>query len=983
TATLPTGVTVDIIVPAVPVVVSVVGASAIVTAGFRKDAALTVSGTAEPSSTVELWDGAVSLGTVTTNAQGQWSLSISGLTEASHGFKARATDLAGNIGSISAATTVIVDLTAPNTPIFSGPGLSKSASPTIIGSAESLATVTVTIAGSDYLATADNSGNWSLNLVTAGVALAEGSNGLVLKSTDRAGNSSSTTTGTVVVDTIAPDIIFDAVTGDDRISKVELAGTITLTGTNELGATVSIAIGTSGATPTVTGTSWTYTLTSAEISAIAAAPTTTIVATATDTAGNSTSKTRVVSTSNVVAAAKPVLLSADDTGLPDNVTSKQIVRIDVGGLANVAVGNLLRLVDGSGATLAEFTMDSATVAAGTKQFTLGSLANPIDEGTYSIFAVTVDTSINDKATSSGSLALTIDKRVPGAPSTPNLLAAHDKGASNTDNITNKNSSLSFEIRLPDQVPFAAKGDTLRLYRDLTNNGATTDDTVVASQVLSTLTNPQTLTLASTALADGTYYYYSRLFVASTNSLGTASNRVEVVIDTTAANKSGAPVLFAADDSGVSNSDNITFVSLPELSVSLTGTGAVAGDRVDILSGGTVLGGVELTSNDITANSVNIQLDQALVEGANTLLARLTDRAGNPVNSSTLAITLDTIQPAAGTIGLDTASDSGASNSDKLTNTTTPTFSGTAEAGAPVDLFDTGSNTVIGAAVVADSNGKWTITVSPALAQGVYSVVARVTDPAGNAAADSATIKLEVDTTAPVAPAVDLRAADDTGVSDSDNITKSTVLTLSGSTDPFAVVELFDGSTSLVTISADSNGAWSFTAGKTTPLTDGTYAFSATSTDAAGNVSVAGTVLSVIVDTAAPVTPTGVTLADDTGSSNSDKITSDKTITVAGTAEANARVVLVDAQKRSVSTTANGSGAFSLTTADLADGAQALVLTVTDVAGNTNAGTTINLTVDTTSTAPVLSSTSANLVNGVFSVTVTFPEDVTGFDSTDI
>ncbi|NBU76864.1 MAG: hypothetical protein EBS30_16885, partial [Planctomycetes bacterium] len=239
-ATLPTGVTVDTIAPNVPVIVSAVGASAIVTAGFRKDAALTVSGTAEASSTVELWDNAISLGTVTTNAQGQWSKSLTGLTEASHGFKARATDLAGNIGSISAAFTVIVDLTAPNTPIFSGPGLSKVTTPTLIGTSEAFATVTVTIAGSDYLATADSSGNWELNLVTAGVALAEGSNGLVLKSRDRAGNSSSTTTGTVVVDTIAPDIIFDAVTGDDRISKVELAGTITLTGTNELGASVSV-----------------------------------------------------------------------------------------------------------------------------------------------------------------------------------------------------------------------------------------------------------------------------------------------------------------------------------------------------------------------------------------------------------------------------------------------------------------------------------------------------------------------------------------------------------------------------------------------------------------------------------------------------------------------------------------------------------------------------------------------------------------------
>ena len=56
--------------------------------------------------------------------------------------------------------------------------------------------------------------------------------------------------------------------------------------------------------------------------------------------------------------------------------------------------------------------------------------------------------------------MTVDTTAQAAPGTPDLIAADDTGSSSTDNITNKNASLSFEIRLPDQVPFAAKGDTL-------------------------------------------------------------------------------------------------------------------------------------------------------------------------------------------------------------------------------------------------------------------------------------------------------------------------------------------------------------------------------------------------------------------------------------------------------------------------------------------------------------------------------------------
>ena len=80
-----------------------------------------VSGTAEAGSTVELLEGSVSRGTAPANSSGEWSLTLSGVSNGSHAYKARATDEAGNTSAASEVRTVTVDATAPETTILSGP----------------------------------------------------------------------------------------------------------------------------------------------------------------------------------------------------------------------------------------------------------------------------------------------------------------------------------------------------------------------------------------------------------------------------------------------------------------------------------------------------------------------------------------------------------------------------------------------------------------------------------------------------------------------------------------------------------------------------------------------------------------------------------------------------------------------------------------------------------------------------------------------
>jgi len=185
-----------------------------------------------------------------------------------------------------------------------------------------------------------------------------------------------------------------------------------------------------------------------------------------------------------------------------------------------------------------------------------------------------------------------------------------------------------------------------------------------------------------------------------------------------------------------------------------------------------------------------------------------------------------------------------------------------------------------------------------LAAGVRSITAKATDAAGNVSAASAALAITIDATAPAAPTgLDLAAADDSGSDSTDNVTSQTsALTISGQAEADARVELFDGTTSLGTTTANASGAFSLDV----TLAAGVRSITAKATDAAGNVSAASAALAITVDVTALAAPTGLDLAaaDDTGSSNSDNVTNQNSgLTITGQAEANARVELFDGTTR--------------------------------------------------------------------------------------
>ena len=279
--------------------------------------------------------------------------------------------------------------------------------------------------------------------------------------------------------------------------------------------------------------------------------------------------------------------------------------------------------------------------------------------------------------------------------------------------------------------------------------------------------------------------------------------------------------------------------------------------------------------------------------------------------------------------------------DRITNDNTLTLTGTAEANATVKVYD--GATLLGSAV-ANGSGAWSYTTA-ALANGAHSLTATATDAAGNTGAASAALGVTIDTTAPVAPSIASFSTDSGTVGD--GITNDNTLTLTGTAEANATVKVFDGATLLGSAVANGSGAWSYT---TAALANGAHSLTATATDAAGNTGAASAALSVTIDTTAPVAPSITSFSTDSGTVG-DGITNDNTLTLTGTAEANATVKVFDGATLLGSAVANGSGAWSYTTAALANGAHSLTATATDAAGNTGAASAaLSVTIDTT--APV-------------------------------
>lgn len=154
-----------------------------------------IKGTAEPNSTVTIYDGGVIIATVTTDGNGDWSYNFSALPDGEHTISIRATDAAGNTSDQGGTLSIHVDTQAPEKPAKSeldggNDGNINTSTPSVGGTTEPNATVTVFLNGTPVATvTADASGNWNY---TFDPSLADGSYTVTTSATDAAGNVSAT-----------------------------------------------------------------------------------------------------------------------------------------------------------------------------------------------------------------------------------------------------------------------------------------------------------------------------------------------------------------------------------------------------------------------------------------------------------------------------------------------------------------------------------------------------------------------------------------------------------------------------------------------------------------------------------------------------------------------------------------------------------------------------------------------------------------------
>ncbi|TDN46824.1 Ig-like domain-containing protein [Scandinavium goeteborgense] len=416
----------------------------------------------------------------------------------------------------------------------------------------------------------------------------------------------------------------------------------------------------------------------------------------------------------------------------------------------------------------------------------------------------------------------------------------------------------------------------------------------------------------TALNDGKHTFTATATDAAGQTSEHSGNFV-INIDVTDTTAPAVPVIDVYhDNAGASSGDFKSGTTTDDTTPTLYGH-AEAGSTVKVYEGSKLLGSVT-ADKDGDWNFT----PSARSEGKHTFTATATDAAGNVSgHSGNFVINIDvpdTVAPDAPVItGVydDVGTQYGPVANGGKTDDSQPLISGTAEAGSIVTLKRLGpsyGNYVVGSAK-ADSNGHWAIQTQNNRGHlgnhGHYTYTATAKDAAGNISDASNHYVVDFvgsnqdDTTTPDAPTI-TNAYDNVGPVTGDQLfsngtTDDTTPELRGHAEAGSVVKIYEGNTLLGSTTAKSDGSWSYT----TPVrSEGKHTFTATATDAAGNVSghSGNFVINIDVpDTVAPDAPVITGVYDDVGTqygpvANGGK-TDDSQPLISGTAEAGSIVTL--------------------------------------------------------------------------------------------
>ncbi|MFT2993060.1 Ig-like domain-containing protein [Enterobacter sp. BA-045-C-ECC] len=871
--------------------------------------------------------------TTTVDASGKWSVGvpasdISALTDGTVTLSATITDSAGNSSTQTHDVVVNTASVALTVNTLSGDDVINAAeagaSLVINGSSAQFANgtqVTITLNGKSYTATIQSDGSWTTTVPAADVGtLADGASYQVsVSAQDSAGNSASAT-HTISVDTTAPVISVNTLSGDDVLNAAEAQQPLTVHGSSsaEAGQTVTVTLGGKTYTALVANDgTWTLDVPAADLANLSEGALT-VTASVNDKAGNNGQTTHTL-TVDTVAPAVTISTVADDD-IVNN--AEQLAGQTISGTTTAEQGQTVTV---------SFNGHSyqATVAANGSWsvFVPGRDFLGLSDGDYTITAT-----VSDKAGNPGSAThdVTLNGDVP---------------------------TIAINTFAQDDIVNAAEHGT-----PLVISGTTDAPT---GQTVTIMLNGKTYT--ATVQNDGTWSYTggsadvsaradggSYVFNAQvSNAIGnSASDNHTVTVDLTAPSM-GISIDSLQNDTGLSANDFITSDSQVVVNGSLTAQLGNNEKAQISLDGGTTW--IDLT---VTGTTWRYTDGRTLTDGTYQYQVRVIDNAGNVGATDSQDVVIDLTKPAAATITVDSVSqDTGLSDSDFITSDNQISLKGTL--GAALGSGDHAQISLDGGATWTDvsvSGLSWTYVDGRTLADGDYNYQLRVIDDAGNISATTSQV-VTIDTVAPDASktiAID-SISDDTGLSSSDFITNDTSLTLHGSLG----ATLADGEYAQISIDGGvtwqnvivTGNSWYYVDGRT--LGNQTYDYYVRVVDAAGNVG-ASAHQQVTVDTVAPdaaITVTVDNITVDTGFDNNDFLTSSTSYTLNGTLGAELGAgeyvqVSMDGGTTWVYATVSGTRWSYNDTRTLADGDYRYQVRVVDQAGNVGATTTQDVTVDT-------------------------------------
>ncbi|HCM9118090.1 TPA: Ig-like domain-containing protein [Enterobacter asburiae] len=762
--------------------------------------------------------------TTVVDAAGNWSLGlpasvVQGLADGTWTVDVSVTDRSGNTGSSS--LDVVVNTV---TPVI---GINTLAADDVINATEKGedlqisgtsnqpegTTITVTLNGIQYTATADASGNWSVTVPAANVlALGEANYTVTANVTDSVGNSASASHD-VLVDSSLPVVTINTLAGDNIVNAAEVAAGQTLSGkvTNAApGDTVTIILGGQTYTATVQDDlTWSLPLSESQFTALGNGDLT-VSASVTNAHGNTGSSSLDFTIDAQLPGLRIDTVAGDDV---INVIEHAQNLIVSGTSTDLAAGSAVTVtINGkaySATVLADGTWQAAVPAADVSQWADGSLDIKASAQDASGNPVTIGTVVDvDLAP----VAITIN-----SVTDDNVLNAAEKG----QDLVLSGTTSSVEAGQTVTITFAGKTYTTTV----DGNGDWTW-TVPAADL--------------SGLKDGD----ASVQVSVINVNGNAASSAQAFsVDTT------APTVTINTISG----DNMLNAAEAAQDLTLSGTStAEAGQTVTVTFNGNQYSAQVQADGSWTLDVPAADL-AGITDGSAAVTASVSDKAGNPASAGS-SVLVDTTVPqisfniVAGDDVVNIAEHGQALIvSGKVTG---------AQAGDVITVTLNGKDYT----AMLDASGSWSVGVPAAdvgaLVNGEQTISATLTDKAGNST--TATHEFDVSLTAPVI-AINTLVADDV-INATEKGQDLQVSGTSNQPEGTAITVTLNGIN--YTATADASGNWSVTvpAANVSALGEASYVVTASVTDTAGNS--ASTGHSVLVDSALPQVTINPVATDD-------------------------------------------------------------------------------------------------------------------------